>query len=117
MDLNWSGPASSVRTAEGYDFFYLPLPIGSMHAIYIYVYVSTYIYHKNQPNVGVHTIHLGYLKFSSQTGELCSSGCLSKSSILHLYSYTYEKKYAGTFRLLCKKHICIYKIIQSYINE
>ena len=30
---------------------YLPTPIGSMYGIF------TYIYHKNEPNVGKYTIH------------------------------------------------------------
>ena len=34
------------------------LPIGPMYGIYIYIY--TYIYHKNQPNVGNYTIHGSY---------------------------------------------------------
>ena len=37
-----------------YVFWYLIYPIGSMYGIF------TYIYHKNQPNVGIYTIHGSY---------------------------------------------------------
>ena len=43
----------------------IPKPIGSMYGVY------TYIYHKNQPNVGTYTIHGSYGKcpsFPNKTG-------------------------------------------------
>ena len=43
-----------MKSHGGFGFFLSHIPIESMHGIF------TYIYHKNQPNVGKYTIHGWY---------------------------------------------------------
>ena len=78
-----------------------------------------YIYRRNQPNVGIHTIHelFGLLKFGSQNWGTLQFRMSFQIIHFAFVAYTYEKKYAGTFRLLCKNDIYMYNNMIIDINE